>query len=284
LPFDPGPSGLRSELVEAGLRFPSPKGKTESKIIWLPTLEGKPSLSSPLIAELPDREEQVKKAVIRPWMITVLPLPMEKAVEFLGLCIGKSTLGPGLIIGKDLAFWSQALRFAGALLARQKFLPALIEKKDRKNLIYMACWRPILSGPDQDRLNKLVKALPQIGRALTEEALVPPDTASLTVLSRFIHKTVDYMVRSAAGNKAERQRLSLIRKDNGDSLHDQWIRALQDPFGNMEGSPADFQKLAQQIRDRGSQPFFSPFRISGGRGRPESLYLNDPVSTPRNIC
>ena len=190
LPFDPGPSGLMSDLVEAGLKPASLKAKTESIIIWLPTLEGKPIPSSPLIAELSDREEQVKKAVIQPWTITGLPLPMGKAVEFLGLCVDRSTLGPGLIIGKDLAFWSQALRFAGALVTRQQFLPTLAEKGDIKNIPpephplnlkkkgrplhpsslptphasqYQALWKPILSSRDQDRLNKLAKALPQIG-------------------------------------------------------------------------------------------------------------------------
>ncbi|MGC1401539.1 MAG: DEAD/DEAH box helicase [Thermodesulfobacteriota bacterium] len=282
--FDPGPFGLMSELALAGLRPASPKGKTESKIIWQPTLDGKPIASSSLIAELPDQEEQVKKSVIQSWTITVLPLPMERSVEFLGLCVDKPTLGPGLIIGKDLAFWSRALRFAGALVTRQQFLPALAEKVDFKNIRYQALWKPILSGPDQDRLNKLAKAMPQIGRALTEKALAPPGMASLIVLSRFIHKTVDYLVRSAAGDKTERPRPSLKPKDNGDSLHDQWIRALQDSDGKMEGTPADFQELAQQIQDwQYPVSLFTntPYRLSFRLEEPEEGFEKTTAKKPK---
>ncbi len=209
---------------------------------------------------------------------------MEKAVEFLGLCVDKSTLGPGLIIGKDLAFWSQALRFAGALVTRQQFLPTLAEKKDFKNIQYQALWKPILSGPDQDRLNKLAKALPQIGRALTAEALAPPVTASFTVLSRFIHKTVDYLVRSAVGVKTEGPRSSLKFKENGDSLHDQWIRALQVPDGKMEGTSADFQELAQQIRDWQYPVSLStntPYRLSFRLEEPEEGFGKTSAKKPK---
>lgn len=300
LPFDPGPSGLLTALVEGGLRPASPKKKSESKIIWLPTLEGKPIPSGPLIAELPDREVWVKRSVIQPWSVTVLPLSMEEAVDFLGLCLDRSTLGPGLIIGKDLAFWGQAMRLAGALVARQQFLPSLAEEEVIKNIDskplsfnlkkrgrpthlsslptphafqYKAFWKPILSGPDQDRLNKLAKSMPQIGRALTAEPLAPPEMASLTVLSRFIEATVDYLVRSANIDKPKGSRIPVKRAaTKGDSLHDQWIRALQDPEGKMEGSASDFQGLAQQIRDWQypvSLATNTPYRLSFRLEEPE---------------
>jgi len=45
----------------------------------------------------------------------------------LGACVGKEMLAPGIIIGRDLAFWTIAIRLAGSLVAREGFLPGLQE-------------------------------------------------------------------------------------------------------------------------------------------------------------
>ncbi|MBI3325378.1 MAG: hypothetical protein HYZ81_01560, partial [Nitrospinae bacterium] len=50
---------------------------------------------------------------------------MAQTIKLFCASVGKQTLAPGVIIGKDLAFWVVAMRFAGALVARQRFLPGM---------------------------------------------------------------------------------------------------------------------------------------------------------------
>ena len=55
-------------------------------------------------------------------------MPIVDAVYLLSRCAGRSRLAPGGFVADDLAFWAEALRFAGALVARGSFLPDLIEE------------------------------------------------------------------------------------------------------------------------------------------------------------
>ena len=64
--------------------------------------------------------------------------------------MGKEVLAPGVVIGKDLAFWAAALRFAGSLATRQRFLPGLKEIQGT----YCARWEPMFKAQEilnQDR-------------------------------------------------------------------------------------------------------------------------------------
>ena len=65
-----------------------------------------------------------------------------------------------------------AMRFAGALVARQQFLPGLQEAGGA----YYARWQPIMSGADAGLTAKLAQAMPPVCRALTRDATSPPRT------------------------------------------------------------------------------------------------------------
>lgn len=97
--------------------------------------------------------------------MTAIPLSEEQTLELLCACVGKQTLASGVVVGGDLTFWAAAMRFAGALVARQQFLPGVIQK----NGAFHARWQPICAGPDADRLVKLAKAMPHSCRALTPD-------------------------------------------------------------------------------------------------------------------
>ncbi|NWF92077.1 MAG: hypothetical protein HXY46_04115 [Syntrophaceae bacterium] len=101
LPYDASAEKLSSIFKEIGFDFKISKKSIRSMTIWLPTLENQPLPSSPLIADPP---ESVREAPPAPWKVTVLRLPLERAVEFLCRSINRQILGPGIIIGKDLSF------------------------------------------------------------------------------------------------------------------------------------------------------------------------------------
>src|SRR5947209_5011881 len=102
---------------------------------------GQPLASSPLIAE---PSEQNAHITLSPWKVTALHLSTVAAVDLLCACTDQQTLAPGIIIGKDLAFWATALRFAGALVAKQQFLPGV----QRIEHAFYARWQPVFAGAD----------------------------------------------------------------------------------------------------------------------------------------
>ena len=259
LPYDAGVRELATAL-KARFDFTADMGRSEAVIAWLPTVDNKPVASSSLIAQIP---ESPAKTIVAPWRVSVLSLSPGQTVEVLCACVGKQMLTPGVIVGKDLRFWVMAMRFAGALVARQQFLPGLTN--DRVN--YRACWKPVFVGRDVDLLAKLAKAMPQVCRALTREAVSPPEVASVSVLSRFISEMVDCLVRLALPVDPLPKHIKRGRKKKVptfDSIHDQWLYALRSPDGIMEGDATELAQFAVQVFDW-QRPIFNstatPFRL-----------------------
>jgi len=119
LPYDAGAEALIAAVKTTRAAWKVNKKSIGPIHVWVPTDDGQPFPSSTLIAESP---ELTSSTEVVPWKVTSLRLPREWLVEFLCGCIGKQTLGPGVILGKDITFWAAALRFAGALVAKQQFL------------------------------------------------------------------------------------------------------------------------------------------------------------------
>ena len=67
--------------------------------------------------------------MLRPWLISTLGLSPGRAIGLLCACVGKQTLAPGIVVGADLAYWATAMRFAGAMVARQQFLPGFEDSR-----------------------------------------------------------------------------------------------------------------------------------------------------------
>ena len=106
--------------------------------MWLPTVKGKPIPSSGLIADVP----AVGEVALMPWIITALPLPVPLVIDLLCACIDRDTIAAGILIGPTLAFWTRALRLAGALVAREQFVPGL----RKEGTSWRACWQPVIAG------------------------------------------------------------------------------------------------------------------------------------------
>ncbi|MFQ5694436.1 MAG: DEAD/DEAH box helicase [Terriglobia bacterium] len=242
--YDAGADGLMATLVEAGTSVTTSKGHAETAVAWLPTVGDTPIASSPLVAEPPTSRA---KTVLAPWIVTVLPLPTEQTVEVLCACVGKQLLAPGVIVGKDLAFWTVAMRFAGALVARHQFLPGITEERTA----YRARWKPVFAGSDADLLATLARAMPHVSRALTHEAASPPETPAGVVLADFVGALVDHFVRSPWAAPPAPRRPKGRRAPQAptfDSVHDQWVHALWSPDGVMEGDAATLAELTTQVR------------------------------------
>ena len=79
-------------------------------------------------------------------------------------------LAVGVIVGVDLAYWAEVLRFAGSMMARQQFLPGFTTDADEPR----ATWNPVFIGMDAERLAGLARRMPAAARALSEPDVAAP--------------------------------------------------------------------------------------------------------------
>jgi len=244
-PYDAGPDALGAALGDAGVAVEPKKAVRRVVTAWLPAQGGVPIASSPLVAEPPQSQAEIALA---PWRIEAIALTPEQAVDLLCRCAERPTLAPGVLVGRDVAFWAQALRFAAALVARQQYLPG-VESRDGG---YRACWEPVFAGADAERLATLAKAMPAVSRALgAEDSTAPPDAPAAEALRAFVGATVDHLVRLASGRAAQPSlpKRGRRKKPTFDSVHDQWLHALRSPDGLMEGDGAELAQFAEQVRE-----------------------------------
>lgn len=247
LPYDAGSAGLLAALSEVVAGLAIDEDDLVSANVWLPTVNGQPLASSPLIAEQTSADAQ---APLAPWAVTALPLNIIEMVDLLSACMGRELLAPGVLIGRDLACWATALRWGGALVARQQFLPGVAASEDS----YRAQWTPVLAGADAQRLAQLAQAMPAAGRALSKAVDAAPDAPALTVLTDFLGLAVDHLVRSGLAQAASAASYigpasKRAKQPSFESLHEQWLHALRAENGLLKGAAAELQQLAEQVRE-----------------------------------
>jgi superfamily II DNA or RNA helicase len=249
LPFDAGSERLSAAVREVLPGWAAPRGKSTA-FAWLPTIDGRPVPSSPLIGEAPP---EGGSPVLAPWEVTVFPLSAGQAADLLCVCLAAGpTLHAGILAGPTLQFWAQALRLAGALVAREQFVPSVRRRDDD----WQACWRPLLAGRDGQRFARLARTMPAACRALSLTAEAAPSRPAGDALSVFLDGMVDVLVRltatvaALARAPARRRPSSKIQELRPEfaSIHDQWLHALTTANGTLTGSPAELSQLAEQVR------------------------------------
>ncbi|MBI5522169.1 MAG: DEAD/DEAH box helicase [Desulfarculus sp.] len=238
-PFDAGAKSLKAALGQMGLGLKLPAKRWREAIVWLPSKGRAPIPSSPLIAESPASRT---KEDLASWRVTCCTLTRQEALELLCLCGSRHTLAQGVLAGPDLAYWSRAMRFAGALVARQRFLPAL----EKRGEAFIARWRPAISHEDHPRLLSLAQAMPPAARAISPDNAGPPDQPPVPLLTKFLAQMVDQLVRGSSPVK------TTVRGHKGsrgsfDSLHDTWLQALHSSDGVVDGPKIELAEFAQQV-------------------------------------
>ncbi len=240
-PFDPGSDILADavQVVLAGGKLPR---TAEQGVLWLPTVAGQPVVSNALVGEVPAATAEVRVA---PWVVKVLPLTAKQTLDLLAACLDRDTLAPGLLVGSTLAFWAAALRLAGALVAREQFLPDV----EQTGKTWRACWKPTLTGTEGQRFNQLARVMPGACRALTLTPDFAPARPAAAVLAEFLDVAVDALVRSASGDGTALPVRGTDRKKlTFESVHDQWLYALRSGDGRLHGTAKEMLDLSEQVR------------------------------------
>ncbi len=232
--------------------FRPTKKRLQRATAWLPTQGGVPHPSSELIAERPAGRAQVG---LGPWALDGLLLTPVESYRVLKVYLERASALHGLLQGADLQHLLEATRFAGSLVARQRYLPDM----ERMGARWQAQWRPVWLGDDADELRRLADGMPPSARALTaEDADAPPDSAATTLLEPFVAAMVDQIVRSRGG-------LAIKSPKRDGPVADRWLRALRGDDPRVLGRVKELEPLRQQIRqwrEPIEQAAAAPFRLS----------------------
>ena len=188
LPFALSAEHLTATLGSALTAADGRERLTEEAVIWLPTVKGQPVASSPLIAEPPLETD----AELAPWEVSALPMRAGPAIALLTACLDRTNLAPGLVVGTTLSYWSAALRYAGALLAREQFLPVVAQTT---SATWGALWEPVRPAP---KVRGLATGAGDAAACRARLASQEPPTRPAAECWIVISLVVDELVRSAA--------------------------------------------------------------------------------------
>ena len=72
-----------------------------------------------------EEPEEAGEVKLSAWETPAIVLSNEQAVSVLVAALGRTTWGPGVVVGKTLSYWASVLSLAAALVARQQYLPGL---------------------------------------------------------------------------------------------------------------------------------------------------------------
>ena len=271
-PFAASADDLAGALKETGLSLKPAAKRAWHVTAWLPTKGNSPVPSSSLIAE-PSKSRAKTKLVA--WAVPACRFSAEEAVELLCASSGRRTLAAGVIVGHDLAYWAEALRFAGSMVARQQYLPGLTADRDE----FRATWDPVFVGADAERLAELARRMPAAARALSEpDATTTPEKPSTEVLRRFAATLTDHLVRTAVSDTSPAAARRRRNRSSFDSVHDSWLHALMSKDGVVVGDAEDLSLLAAQVQEW-RRPIAvsasSPFRLCFRLEEPEDVAGTD---------
>lgn len=225
----------------AEIREASPilkKSENAVAVAWLPTVDDAPIPSSGMLGEM-----SVTPKRIAPWKVASLKLSMAESMAILSTAYGKRTLKDGVIVGEDMAWWTQVLRQASSMVARQQYLPDAIPHFNEK---YKGVWNPAFVGEDAEWMDMAAAKMPASGRALTwgedKDTVFQP---AVTVLWNVISKITDHMVRTVHSDSKSYRRY----RTRFDSDHDAWLHSLRSDGNTISGTVEGVQALVGQIRE-----------------------------------
>ncbi|MFO0925483.1 MAG: SNF2 helicase-associated domain-containing protein [Gemmataceae bacterium] len=114
-----------------------------------------------------------------------------------------------------------------------------------------AVWQPVVTGPDGQAAGRSwARAMPAACRALSRSADRPPEAAPVTLLTGFLDRVCDYLVRLAMlGPESRAGKGGRVQVVNLTSVHDKWLYGLNSTHdGAMAVTAAEAAELVEQVR------------------------------------
>jgi SNF2 family DNA or RNA helicase len=244
--FDAGFDAVARAVGGFVTDFSPAKRRKQSLRAWLPTRGTHPLPSSTLIAEPPPSRAAIR---VSPWAVEGLFLDTAECFDVLCAYADRSGSIHGVLGGRDLGFWVRALRLAGSLVARQRYLPGIVQREEA----YHACWEPVWLGDDADRREELAAHMPAVARALSpESSTAAPNTSPVSALEGFVRAHVDRIVRTHVDDAQAVVRATPAGAEaaaQAGTIYERWLAALRADESVISGEPEDLEQLAGQVRE-----------------------------------
>jgi SNF2-related domain/SNF2 Helicase protein/Helicase conserved C-terminal domain len=246
-PFDPGLAALRKGLHEALQGRDFPEAEAAELVLHLPTCCTLPASAKIACLPIPSQafllpeslREHVASAKpkLAPWTLQALKLPWKSLFALLGE-VEERKISEGLFVAEEVVVLSELFRYAGALVARGRYLPAV--RVCDKPACSEALWSPCIDTEEDARICAFAACLPPVA---FPPALVATPVA---VVETLVADWVDRLVRASVVTT-----LSLAHAQRGRfySPHDAWFAALRGESRAIRWDDADeVRALAEQIR------------------------------------
>ena len=223
------------------------KAAEDELTLWLPGGPAEPAASPDLIrpnliSAAPAGQKQSAAATLAGWRVPVLifePAAARAILAAIGQPVagqqdGRSGRG---VTGGSVLYLAAIAALAADLAARGKVLPGLTETVDGSSL---ACWRPVLAGPDALRARELTSALPPLCRATTAEGEAPA-----AVFGQALDALTDTAVRARLGTGPGFTLLPGPSGSRSQPFIERWLAALTGESGELAVGRADTVAAAQ---------------------------------------
>lgn len=244
-------------LTSAGADFANTP-EIVRKTVVLPSFDGLPEPSVPILGEIHEGALDTSQ-----WSVETVALDDADLLELINavLADGRITengclVARGEMIGLDLCWFAECVRFVVSLLDRGHFLPDIkatqISNFDTK---YDSVWRPLLIGEDAEIFGSLARTLPRSVLASRSR-----DTEAREALGEMLQDLADGIVRlSWFGGKCSRSRGTNTeiavaeRKKRGHLVsalnpHALWARSLG-WLGGVEGLSESLESIYADVRE-----------------------------------
>jgi hypothetical protein len=158
------------------------------------------------------------------------------------LVLAHRQAGTAWRFGAEGPFLERVHEWAGALVARQQFLPGLTQEKGH----WLPDWCPVYGADDVKRMAQLAEVMPVSIRALHWHALRPPVDTPHWIIDSLIRRLVGTMVKKAE-LQYEVYRIALRGPRRGESVDDLWRETLLVPGTEIHANKRDLTALANEI-------------------------------------
>ena len=227
------------ELAEDLASLSSSASETQERSVFLPSYEHAPA-PSPML--LQSHEGQAGSDLrLRPWRVPVLCL---SPLASLHLLTSLPKQNPhGLRLDDSFQFWVEATKLLLDLLARGRYLPAML----RVHQHYASHWFLLSDEPlDHQRIRTLADCMPPVCRAVTQVSGVEnPEPASL--IESFLSLCSDTLIRHFLRSFSLAPRLDSSRITARRAVHLEWLRSLTAESPLVNASGYELHKFEQSL-------------------------------------
>jgi len=157
------------------------------------------------------------------------------------LLLARQRAGTAWRFGAEGPFLERVHELAGALVARQQFLPGISHEKGH----WLPDWYPVYSADDVKRMAQLAVAMPVSIRALHWYALRPPVDTPHWIIDSLVRRLVGTMVKKAELQYQVYQ--IALRGRRGESIDDLWVETLLVPGTEIHARKRELIGLANEI-------------------------------------